>query len=351
MKTPRIVAVPLDDRPVNFQALAQLGGVAGVRVSLPPRALLGRFRKPGDPEKLRDWLESQLPGADSAVLSLDMLCYGGLVASRAGDVSQDQAIGRLYAIKRSLYRARVPAVATSVLLRQSTTVSDAASLARWKRLFELMGLPDDRREAALAAETDPSMSAEIRNHLKCRARNHAVNRAALSLCATGIFEYVAILKEDCSPEGVHRLEEAELLALRAQLGIEARSALEPGADEGGMLLLARQALRAFRLTPAVSLRYTPGHLADVIPLYEDRALARTVEAQVPVAGLVQRETADLALSIVSAAPTGRDLFATAPHAHGVGVGTQWPPPLEITARLLRGDAARWPAELVVVPPG
>lgn len=351
MKTPRLVAVPLDDRPVNHQALAQLAGVAGVRVSLPPRRLLGRFRKPGDCERLREWLESQLPGADGAVLSLDMLCYGGLVASRAGDVSQDEAIGRLYAVKRSLYRARVPAVASSVLLRQSTTVSDAASLARWKRLFELMGLPDSKRAAALAAETDPSMTAEIRNHLACRARNHAVNRHALELCATGIFDYVAILKEDCSPEGVHRLEEAELLALRARIGIESRSALEPGADEGGMLLLARMALRAFRLTPAVSLTFTPDHLSSVVPLYEDRALARTVAAQVPVAGLVQRDGADLALSIVSASPTGRDLFASAPDTHPRSDVRTWPPPLEITARLLRGNAARWPVEMVVVPPG
>lgn len=334
-----LLAIPLDDRPVNVEALPQLAAIAGLRVLTPPRALLGRFRKPGCPDALIDWLSTHLPIATGLLLSIDMLCYGGLVASRTPAVSQHQALARLTALESLLRHRRVPAFATSVLLRQSTTVSDEASLHRWRRLFELMALPGDRRDAALAAETDPAFSAEVRDHLAARARNHAINRRCIELAARGTFDHLAILKEDCSPEGIHRLEEAGLLALGKELDVDSRVSLEPGADEGSMMLLARHALESARLTPALAVDYVPAQLADTIALYEDRAIGRTIPSQLALCGFTAHQDARLRLCVVSGVPTGSDLFVQAPHTRAAA-GAPWPRARDAAAQLLGSDLAR-----------
>jgi len=73
--------------------------VAGEKLRHPPRALLGRFLTPGQPERVAEWLRRGAPSARMAIVSLDMLAYGGLVASRAPTVDVATALCRLQALR------------------------------------------------------------------------------------------------------------------------------------------------------------------------------------------------------------------------------------------------------------
>ena len=79
----RIVYLPLDERPCNliFPQL-QLPRSSGAELVVPPRSLLGYKKTPADREAVLQWLEHELVTADYAVLSIEMLLYGGLLASR-----------------------------------------------------------------------------------------------------------------------------------------------------------------------------------------------------------------------------------------------------------------------------
>ncbi|MBN9344954.1 MAG: DUF4127 family protein, partial [Devosia sp.] len=79
---PRIALLPLDERPVNVRLPADVAAIAGASLALPPRETLPDLRKAGRADELGAWLEAASDAADALVVSTDMLCYGGLIASR-----------------------------------------------------------------------------------------------------------------------------------------------------------------------------------------------------------------------------------------------------------------------------
>jgi hypothetical protein len=90
------VVVPLDDRPVTAQLPVMLGNIAGVRVQVPPRTMLGRYLKFGDSDRIIRWLRDDSPAdAQAFIVSTDMIAYGGLIASRTPDTSKGLAFSRL----------------------------------------------------------------------------------------------------------------------------------------------------------------------------------------------------------------------------------------------------------------
>ncbi|MFM7531649.1 MAG: DUF4127 family protein, partial [Rubrivivax sp.] len=75
----RLLALPLDARPVVREQVVQLVAAAGWELVVPPVPMLGHLRQGADREALARWITQQAPGVSGFVLSLDMLLYGGLV--------------------------------------------------------------------------------------------------------------------------------------------------------------------------------------------------------------------------------------------------------------------------------
>jgi hypothetical protein len=217
---PAIAIVPLDDRPCNRLFPQQLASISGCELLLPPRGTLGWFTQPGDCDAVADWLQEY--AADRLVVSLDMLCFGGLVASRTPAVTAKLALERLEVL-RQLRRRRpeLTIFAFSIVMRLGSTVVDAASLAAHQAIqaysqlvdrVERLGEESARRDLeAAAAQLGP---AALYAYVSVRRRNHAVNSQAIGLAADGVIDYLVLAQEDSAPVGIHI---PELLALRAQV--------------------------------------------------------------------------------------------------------------------------------------
>ena len=75
---PWIAFVPFDDRPVTYQLPIMLGEIAGQEIRTPPRAAIGNYLQPGDPDTILTWLRDEgTRGASALVASSDMIAYGG----------------------------------------------------------------------------------------------------------------------------------------------------------------------------------------------------------------------------------------------------------------------------------
>lgn len=270
---PPILFVPLDDRPVTLQLPILLGRVAGRTVLAPPSALVGRYLAPGDGAGILRWLRSPAAaGADALIASTDMIAYGGLVASRVPGVSAADAgerLAELGTLKRDAALDFVGAFGT--VMRLAPTGVPRQGLARdyyatgatvddiqaYANLPDPPATPENRRKAAaLRAWIGP---ATLDAYLATRRRNLAVDERALAVAAGGGFDRLVIGQDDAGPVGLHLRDVAALERLRRDVGAKDVAAIEPGADELGMVLLGRALARDAGWAPSIRVVYSrPG---------------------------------------------------------------------------------------------
>jgi len=302
MPAPPVALLPLDDRPCNRLFPARLAAIAGRMVRTPPLSALGHFLDPGDPERLLPWLQSRARTAVGVVVSVDMLCYGGLIASRSPAVSADIARVRLEALRAArVERPDLPLLAFGVIARLGTTVTspevarlhhDLVEYSILRDRAERLGEPEATRDlGVIASRIGPE---RLEQYLAMRRRNHEINLALVRLVGEGVVDFAVLSQEDAAPTGLHRGEQEALQAEISRLGVADRVLIYPGADEVASVLVARL------LAPGRRVRalYATAGGAEVVARYEDRPLRETVAGQVAGAGAVPTEDEpDLVLAV------------------------------------------------------
>ncbi|MCE5237113.1 DUF4127 family protein [bacterium] len=317
----KVIVVPLDDRPYSVKQVRMLAEMVDYELSMPPLELLGRFTTPGQPEEIAEWLLAEAQGgADAAILSLDMLAYGGLVASRTPLVRTQLALERLDVV--STLRQRAPdmqVLASNVIMRLSITAATDTSALYWqllRRYSELVGLVDEfgreshQRELEQVRRRIPQEL--LGQYLACRERNHLVNLRAIDLVAEGALGFLALTQEDAAPHGLHRSEHAALQQRMAERHVQDKTLIYPGADETGATLFARFVHSHMQKVPRVYVLPSNGTHMKNIATFEDRPFAETLAANIKVIGgepASTPEKADLVLAVNAPLRRPRDYYA------------------------------------------
>jgi hypothetical protein len=268
-----VAFVPLDDRPVTLQLPVMLGAIAGQPLITPPLTTVGHYLQPGDPELILNWLESPATADASAiVVSTDMVAYGGLVASRTPQAGLDPAVGRLRRLARlKLLRpaAFVGAFGTIVRLAPTGVPGNGQVTGYWATgstvdaIAAYANLPDPPSapaDAAKAARLRALIGGSVLDaYLGVRARNLGVDEWALQFVYDGGFDRLVIGQDDAGPTGLHLRDVGALGNAVRDYGIGDRVSIEPGADELGMVAVARAFARNVGWRPAVRVVYSrPG---------------------------------------------------------------------------------------------
>ncbi len=285
----RVALVPLDDRPCHTGFAERLAELGRVELLLPPRAALGRFLTPGDPEAVLGWLRDVAPLCDACAVCVDMAVYGGLVASRTPVVPTDVARSRLDRLGGLLGEVGGPTALGSVLMRGTITVASGADAALYRdlaRYSELAGLPRRTRPAAEWEELLARIPSDVRERYHAvRERNHAVNLACVGLVGSGLAGHVCFAQEDCRPVGLHRREQDAILAECRLRGLDSgQYSLHPGADELSCALLARLVLEARHKRVRLRTRILPDEAASRAAPFEDRPIRETLAGQMHAVG-------------------------------------------------------------------
>ncbi len=223
-----------------------------------------------------------------------MLCYGGLVASRELKTDLPQALKRLDAL-RQLRQSHPDAIVFgfNTILRLGTTVTSGAKLEEHLLLrsysqlldrVERLGEAEARAELdAVGRKLDPAI---LSVYFDIRRRNHALNRAAIELVAEGALDYLVLAQEDAAPVGIHLPEQLALQGQIEEFRVDDRVVICSGADEMGLVLLARQLAGAFGRTPGLAVDYAAATGAEVIPEFESQPLRQMVGEHLAIAGAV-----------------------------------------------------------------
>jgi hypothetical protein len=311
----RIGLVPLDERPVNTRYPSLVAQIGGAELLLPPADILSDLRAPANVQALGDWMRSEAGRMDALVACLEMVGYGGLIASRITDDPPAAVLGRLEALRAiKRHRPSMPVLGFSVITRISNADDNIEEPLYWDtygtRLYRMSQLMDRSLQGqdvaaelvTLRAGVPPEHTADF---LRRRHRNHTVNLAAVHMLAEGGLDLLVLSSDDTSPFGLGSREKRWLAEMAGRLGLgdaengESPLLMYPGADEVGCVLVARLLNRAAARAPRIAPHYAVPDGAEITAPYEDGPVRVTVERQIRACGaeLAEAEECDLWLAV------------------------------------------------------
>ncbi len=272
----RVLLVPLDSRPPCGRFVQDAARIVGIEIILPPAELLDEYFRPGDTAALQSWTMEHIAGCDAAILSVDQLLHGGLLASRQAKKTQDDENALLdFLRKLRASHPSVPLYAFSILPRMTPPDGlcdweEQKRLMKYSRLFGRLSRETHPKNEDLAALKDlrDSISPEILAQYKKLFANYAAfGTRLISLAENGTLDRLVIGQDDSEPYSIpnlvlHRF--SELLAAKSIS--ENRVFLTQGADELALSILAAIEAERNGFSPRVALLYNDASTpARVLP--------------------------------------------------------------------------------------
>lgn len=288
----RILLVPLDSRPAAGQFAQMIARIANQDLRMPPYESLGRFTNPGSPDDILRWLSQQdLTNVDTAVVSADMVCYGGLVASRTTGTSAATALARLETLNAIFRRApKTKLYVFSSTMRLAPTATRSAATWRMKlaRYEELKDMLQRMRITRVKAEMESLRlqipPGQIERYEECRVRDYQVQKALVTAAAKGDIHYLAIGQDDAKPYGPQIAETEALRTFAKKERAEGRVYFCEGIDQHASVLVSRAMLRAANWTPRVQVVYSDPMGRKRFAAYESKSIEKSLSDQLTASG-------------------------------------------------------------------
>ena len=268
----KIVFVPIDNRPVCYNLAKDICAIdRDIELLIPPREFLGDLNKIANIEGILSWLEGHSE-SDAMILSLDTICYGGLIPSRRGSESFEELKSRIERLKPILRDKKV--YAFSSIMRISNNNYNEEEKEYWKdwgkKIFAYSysgindGIPDEILE----------------DYLSTRKRNFEINKIYLEWQKEGVFDTLIFSKDDCAERGFNVEEARDLEALGGKT--------KTGADEIPLTLLARAIQKEVKIYPD----FTEPEFKSCVSNYEDVSIEQSVMGQLELGGFRLAESKD-----------------------------------------------------------
>lgn len=297
--TKSILLIPLDGRPPCRQFVIDAGAIAGYAVHTPPSELQDYYSAPGDTAGMRKWLQENLAEQEAAIISIDQLLYGGLLAARekeATPAQQDELIKYL----RQLHAANPdkPLLAFSILPRQTPQdtidgYQEKKDLLAYSRLKgrQYAGLAVDEAELSRLEQAISPQS--MQKYLQHFHENEALNRKLIALVKEGVLSKMVLGQDDGEEYSIPNIEKAHLWAFMQQEGLpEDKAVITHGADEIALSMLAAYQNEATGYQPSIYIAYNHPAAASTIMPYMAIDMAATAREKIALLGGLEAASAE-----------------------------------------------------------
>lgn len=291
-----VLYVPQDDRPVSLQYTVDTAREAGMTVLTPPQHLISGKTYQGQADQIMAWVEQNAGRADVMVLSTDTLIYGGLVDSRKHNIplsTLQNRLKRIEGLKARNKNVRIYGFGTVMRSpRASGGGTEPAYYAEYgPTIFQIAALQDKLDSSSLTQEeTQKLMSLQasvpveyLQDWFDRRQKNMKINKELIDETRSGVFDYFALGHDDTSQLSQSALEGRYLNKYSKDISVEKYGSF-PGADQLGLLLMARSRTDVSTEKPTFSVIYPLGGGGKTLPGYEDQTIDKTIAQHVEAVG-------------------------------------------------------------------
>ena len=293
----KILLIPLDERPCNYDFPQMLARDTDYEVITPPRDILGKKKQRGDVDAIWSWLAGNANDCGDAIISIDTLLFSGIVPSRLHYEKLEDLTARLDRLKE--IKAGNPALniyAFNLIMRNPTYSSSDEEpdyYGKWGAEIHRWGAITHKKELGIASEKEKQEIEDIsrklpgehlKDYLDRRAVNIGVNKRVVELASEGIFEFTLFPQDDASPYGVTARDQQHIREKIRQLDVDLKVYMYPDADAAVNTLLSRAINQREGQKPRVYVKFASSIGDSVIPMYEDRNVGESIKYHILAAG-------------------------------------------------------------------
>lgn len=303
-----ILIIPIDNRPVCYDLPLQIANICNdANVFIPPKEFLGGLKSYADYNELLNWVKetTQNNKIDYAILALDTIAYGGLVASRRVEISQNEIKSKIETFITELKKSDAKILATSSIMRISNNNVNEEEKAYWdtygQKIFQYSF---DFHKNGI--EPSHQIPAEIlKDYTSTRKRNYEINLFFLSLLEKNLFDFLVISQDDTAQFGLNVKEGQQLSQIIENKNLSAT--IKTGADEIPLTLLARAFCDFYKEEIAITPIYSILDSKNIISRYEDVTIENSFLGQLYICGAKATNKGDFSLYINTPAQIQDDL--------------------------------------------
>jgi len=312
---PKIMYIPLDERPCNYSYPKEIMNISNVPIVLPPFSIMGEKKKPANINKLQEWILNNIDDISHLILSIDMFLYGGIVPSRLHKQKVETLKNKLELLEKIKERnPKLKIYAYNLIMRVPSYNSSDEEPDYYEKygekIFEYGALLDKLdREKINKDENEKIRTLEesiptkfLNDYLNRRSINHEINLEMTKLIKDEIIDFLIIPMDDNSEYSFSSKERRKITNYIQENEIMDKIYSYPGADEVGSILVARSFSDIYSYKPKVFIRYSSEKGKNIIPRLEDRPLSESVKYQVIAAGGITVDNSQIADYILMVNP-------------------------------------------------
>ncbi len=295
MSNGKIVMLPLDERPCNFDYPGMMPKTKYDLV-LPPKEIMGNKKLAGDTEKIAQWLIDNTKDADAAIVALDTLIYGGIVPSRLHHNSTAELLEKASVLKKiKENNPNIKIYAFQLIMRCPTYSSDAEEPDYYEicgaEIF-LSGKYAHLEALGKLTKADKKDYKRVKKAIKKEYIEDFVARRAVNLevlmhnlkfILDGTVDYFIVPQDDSNPYGFTAMDQLKVREFLKANSLHLKTAMYPSADDTGLILLTRAVAKLSDVTPKIYVKYASSKGGNTIPNYEDRMVDETIKYHIMAA--------------------------------------------------------------------
>ncbi|MGL4864476.1 DUF4127 family protein [Cetobacterium sp.] len=313
----KIIYIPLDERPCNYLFPNMIGEMSSqINIITPPKDILSKKKNPADIDKLWEWVFKNAQSSEYAILSLEMLLYGGLLPSRLHNYSIAELEKRVHKIKElKNYNKNIKIYLSNLIMRTpkySSSDEEPDYYEEWgKEIFTIEYLKDKKERVGIDNDEEIYLShleknipeQYLKDYSERRSKNLKITEMILNLVKENLIEFLVIPQDDSSEFGFTAKDQKIIYEKIAKENLQIKVHVYPGADEVGCTLLARVYTK-IKNTKIKIYPYFSSEIGKVmIPSYEDRPLLESLKSHIIAAGAIMVDSykdADFVLAVNTA---------------------------------------------------